>query len=99
MIMRSVTALSIAAMILTMPSARAQTANVADLTCDDLVHASANELIIVGSWLSGYYSAKHNSTIIDAKRLEGNTQKVLEFCKANPNVKAMHAIEQVADAK
>jgi hypothetical protein len=56
-------------------------------------------LIIVGSWLSGYYSAKHNSTIIDAKRLEGNTQKVLEFCKANPNVKAMQAIEQVADAK
>jgi len=93
--MRSISAIAIANLLLIVPCAHAQTADIAKVTCDDLNHASAADLVVIGSWLSGYYNAKRNNTAIDLKELGANTQKVLGFCRTNPTVTAMQAVEQV----
>jgi hypothetical protein len=94
--MRSISAIAIANLLLTVPCAHAQTADIAKVTCDDLNHASAEDLAVIGSWLSGYYNAKRNNTAVNLNELSANTRKVLGFCRLNPTVTAMQAVEQVA---
>jgi len=93
--MRSISAIAIANLLLMIPYAHAQTADMAKVTCDDLTHAYAEDLVVIGSWLSGYYNAKRNNTAVDLKELGANTQKVLQFCRTNPTLTAMQAVEQV----
>jgi acid stress chaperone HdeB len=97
-IMRSISAIAIANLLLMAPCAHAQTADIAKVTCDDLNHASAEDLVVIGSWLSGYYNAKRNNTAVNLKELGANTRKVLQFCRTNPQVTAMQAVEQVTGA-
>ena len=92
--MRSILTLSLFVALLG-TSARAETADMAKITCNELTHAYAGELVVIGSWLSGYYNGKRGNTVIDPKVLSANTQKVLQFCQANPSVTAMQAVEQV----
>jgi len=92
---RSISMLAIALSILPTASARAQTADMAKLTCDELTRLAPDELVVIGAWLSGYYNAKHNNTVVDAKRLKANTQQIMQFCQANPKVTAMQAIEKL----
>ena len=96
--MRSISAIAIAILLLAMPRAHAQTADMSKVTCDDLSHAYVEDLVVIGSWLSGYYNAKRNNTVVNLKELGTNTQKVLQFCRTNPNVTAMQAVEQVTGA-
>jgi hypothetical protein len=97
-VMRSISAIAIANLLLVAPCAHAQTVDIAKVTCDDLNHASAEDLVVIGSWLSGYYNAKRNNTAINLKELGGNTRKVLQFCRTNPQATAMQAVEQVTGA-
>jgi hypothetical protein len=97
-VMRSISAITITNLLLMAPCAHAQTADIAKVTCDDLNHASAEDLVVIGSWLSGYYNAKRNNTAINLSELGANTRKVLQFCRTNPQATAMHAVEQVTGA-
>ncbi|HEY2229145.1 MAG TPA: HdeA/HdeB family chaperone [Xanthobacteraceae bacterium] len=54
------------------------------------------EVVVVGAWLSGYYNAKQNNTVIDSKKFEENTAKVMQHCRTNPQETVMHAIEALA---
>jgi hypothetical protein len=49
--------------------------------------------------LSGYYNAKQNNTVIDSKKIEENTAKVMLHCRTNPQETVMHAIEALSAAK
>jgi len=54
-------------------SAQAQVIfDVSKITCDQYVHAKITTPNLVAAWLSGYYSAKRNNTIIDLGTLEDN---------------------------
>jgi acid stress chaperone HdeB len=97
-VMRSISAIAVASLLLMAPCAHAQTADIAKVTCDDLNHASAEDLVVIGSWLSGYYNAKRNNTAVNLKELGANTRKILQFCRTNPQVTAMQAVEQVTGA-
>jgi hypothetical protein len=96
--MRSIFIIASAMVLVTAPCAHAQTADMAKVTCDDLRHAYLEDLVVIGSWLSGYYNAKRNNTIVDLKQLGLNTQRVLQFCQINPEVPVMQAVDQVASA-
>jgi HdeA/HdeB family len=96
--MRSLFVIAMGVLLPLMPSAHAQTGDMAKLTCSDLSHADVADLVVLGSWLSGYYNAKRNNTVIDPKQLSANTQKVLQFCQTNPQMTAMQAIEQSTGA-
>lgn len=86
---------------LTLPvvSATAQTTDMAKIECDDLSHAYVEDYLVVASWMSGYYNAKHGNTKLDAKKIAGNSKRVAEFCKSNPSMTVMKAIEQLSKAK
>ena len=47
-------------------------------------------------WMSGYYNAAASSDILDFKRLETNTAKVLAYCKKNKSMTLAGAINKVA---
>jgi len=97
--MRSILAVTVAASLLTVASARAQTMDVIDMAaikCSDLNRVYLEQFVVIDAWLSGYYHGKSNKTVLDRRQAAENTQKVVQFCKANPGVTVMQAIDRLA---
>jgi len=93
--MKSILAFAIAASLLAATPARAEKVDMAKIKCDDLAHLYLPQFVVIGAWLSGYYNAKNNRTEVDTEQLTSNTQKVLDFCKSNPDVTVMQAVERL----
>jgi acid stress chaperone HdeB len=76
--------------------AQAQTSiDVAKITCDQYVLYKITDPRNIAIWLSGYHSAKRGDTVIEVQQLEENAKKVTDFCRANPKVRVMEAVEKV----
>jgi hypothetical protein len=73
--------------------------DMAALTCAELSSLYVDEFVVAGAWMSGYYNAKRGNTSVDIKQLGENSKKVLDFCKSNPKMTVMKAIEQLMSAK
>jgi hypothetical protein len=58
-----------------------------------------DEYVVIGAWMSGYYNAKHNNTMIDVRQLAENSWKMVEFCKRNPKMTVMKIIETLIAGK
>ena len=77
------------------PQAQAQVSvDVAKITCrqlffDKLISPNEKSLAL---WLSGYYSAKRNNTVIDLGALAKNVDKVEDYCRMNEEVTVMDAV-------
>jgi hypothetical protein len=95
--MKRVCILSVGLLLLA-NGAQADKADMAKITCDDLTHAYVADLVVIGAWMSGYYNAKRNNTVIDEAELSKNANKVQDFCGANPKATVMEAIEQISKA-
>ena len=91
-------ALAIAASFLTFTTVRAQTIDMGKLACDELGRVYLDQFVFIDAWLSGYYHAKSNKTVVDLKQIAANTRKVLQFCKSNPTVTVMQAIERLKES-
>mgnify|MGYP001073609674 FL=1 len=52
---------------------------------------------LIANWLSGYYHAKRNNSIIDLESFENNVNKLNNYCYDEKNFKVpiMEAIERV----
>jgi|SRR5690242_4850504 hypothetical protein len=98
--MRSISAIALAGSLLpaTFAHAQTQTIDMAELKCGELTRVYLEQFVVIDAWLSGYYHAKSNKTVVDRKLAAENTQKVVKFCKANPTVTVMQAIEQLKAA-
>jgi hypothetical protein len=96
--MKTILALAIATSFLTFTTVRAQTIDMGKLQCDELGRVYFDQFAFVDAWLSGYYHAKSNKTVVDLKQIAANTQKVLQFCKSNPTVTVMQAIERLKES-
>ena len=96
--MKTTLALAIAASFLTFTTVRAQTIDMGKLACDELGRVYLDQFVFIDAWLSGYYHAKSNKTVVDLKQIAANTQKVLQFCKSNPTVTVMQAIERLKES-
>jgi acid stress chaperone HdeB len=80
----------------TAPSALAQvTIDVSKITCDQFTLYKVTSPDNIAIWLSGYYSGKRNSTIVDTQRLAADAKKVTEYCIRNPQTPVMQAVETV----
>jgi acid stress chaperone HdeB len=95
--------LIVAALLLAMlggTGARAQvTIDVAKITCDQLTLYKITDPQNIALWLSGYYSAKRNNTVVDTQQLAANTQKIKQYCMLKPNETVMQAVESVFGAQ
>jgi hypothetical protein len=70
----------------------------ASLRCDDLGRLYLDQFVFIDAWFSGFFHAKSNKTTVDLRQVAANTQKVLQFCKANPTVTVLQAIERLSAA-
>jgi hypothetical protein len=81
------------------PAVRAETFDIADLKCSELVETYLDQFIVIDAWLSGYYHGKSNTTVVNPKQIGENTAKVVQFCKRNPDMTVMKAVERLQSSK
>lgn len=70
--------------------------NMNDIKCGQLLAFSPEGRQFVQYWMSGYYNAAANSSVLDYDRLQKNSAKVLNFCKKNKSKSLPTAIKAVA---
>jgi len=79
--------------------ARAEQTDLAKITCEEITNSFLEDVVVIGAWLSGYYNAKRDNTVVDSKQVAANTAKVMQFCRSSPRETVMHAVELVSQAK
>ena len=101
--MRSILAIAMTASLLTVGAAHAQVfdssspvIDIAEVECSHLNRVHLEQFVVIDAWLSGYYHGKSGKTVLDRRLAAENARKVVQFCKANPTVTVMQAIERVA---
>lgn len=81
--------------------ARAQVSvDVAKITCrqllfDKVISPNTKSIAL---WLSGYYNAKRDNTVLDIGTLAKNTDKVEDYCRMNLDITVMIAVEKALGA-
>jgi len=71
------------------------TLDVAKITCDQFTLYKITDPQNIAIWLSGYYHAKQNSTLVDTQQLTANTKKIRDYCIMRPEETVLHAVESV----
>jgi hypothetical protein len=66
------------------------------ITCRDFLGYSPENQNFVRFWLSGYYNASANSSVLDYDRLQKNSARVTAYCKGNKSATLPTAIKQSA---
>jgi hypothetical protein len=75
---------------------RAQvTVDVSKITCEQLLMEKPVPAKYVVLWLSGYYNAKRNNTIIEPEAMDQNEQKVDFYCNLHRETTVMDAVKNV----
>jgi hypothetical protein len=72
------------ALLAVISSAQAQKLDMSKFSCKDMLESGKDGLIIVWSWLYGYYSADDADPVLDFKVLTDKGTKLAEACKAEP---------------
>ena len=79
--------------------ARAQvTVDMSKITCEQYILFTMGDPKDIAMWLSGYYNAKRNNTIIDTETLAAQKRDLQDFCLRNLTVPVMQAIEKLFHA-
>ena len=78
-------------------SAQAQTMDFSKITCSQFALSKVGNPRTIAAWVSGYYNARQNNTVIDLQNMEANLDKVQFFCQdqKNDKVPLMKAVEQL----
>jgi acid stress chaperone HdeB len=80
--------------------ARAQvTVDVSKITCEQYILFRVADPHDVAMWLSGYYNAKRNNTVLDTQEFRDHAQKVMDYCRLNLKTTVMDAAEKVLGIK
>lgn len=96
--MKSSIAIAALVVLAGVTAARAQmTIDVAKITCreilfDKFISPKTDQLAL---WLSGYYNAKRNNTLVDINAMQKNKDKVEDYCRLNQDVTVMDAVAKV----
>jgi len=76
------------------PMAKAQvTIDVAKITCEQFLLYKVANPDYIAMWISGYYNAKRDNTVIDVEALKAHVEKVKDYCRANMNATVMQAVQ------
>jgi hypothetical protein len=90
-------ALAIATLVMSGDARASEHFDMAELSCGDLARTYGNEFAVIDAWLSGYFHGRLNKTVVNPDMVIANSLKVVSFCKANPNVTVIKAVEQLID--
>jgi acid stress chaperone HdeB len=79
-------------------TARAQvTLDVSKITCDQFTGYKITNPQNIAIWLSGYYSGKRDTTIVETQTLVANAKELRDYCIRNPQTPVMRAVETLFD--
>ena len=96
--MRIVRALAVAvALFAFVPVAHAQRLDLSKTTCKELIESGKDGLIIIWSWLYGYYSDQDADPVIDFDQLTKQGQRLVEYCRDKPTTDIITAAEPIYD--
>jgi hypothetical protein len=85
------------ACILFVPTLQAQTSNVdvGKMTCKEFAALPTERVSAVTTWLDGYYTEEDDPKLIEFDAISASTEKLISFCKQNPNATVLSASESV----
>ena len=96
--MRAIGALAITITLLVGgPAAHAQKIDLSRTTCKELLESGKEGLIIIWSWLYGYYADQDADPVIDFVKLTAQGQRLAGYCKDHPNTDVISAAEPIYD--
>src|SRR5450432_201571 len=72
-------------------TAQAQVVDLSKTSCKEFLESGKDGIMIVWSWLYGYYSDQDADPIIDFAKLTQQGQKLADYCKANPTADIIKA--------
>lgn len=75
--------------------ARAEPLDMAAIDCRELLAMPLARLVLVGSWMSGYFHAEMGSTTIDPDEMDNFGAVLGQYCDENPDSTVMDAIQQL----
>ena len=64
------------------------------ITCKDFLGYNSADQVFVQYWMSGYFNAAANSDVLDLKRLQNNTARVMAYCRKNKSDTLSTAIQK-----
>ena len=82
--------------VATLPSAAQIKLDMNRITCGNWLAYSPEERDFVRFWMSGYYNAAANSSVLDYDRLQKNSAKVEAYCKSHKSSTLPTAIKNSA---
>jgi hypothetical protein len=86
-----------ATMLLCAPMAQAQKVDLAKTSCKEFVESGKDGIMIIWSWLYGYYTDEKAEPIVDFDVLVKRGQELAEYCKAHPDVDVVRAAQPIYD--
>ena len=79
------------------PSSAQVNLNMNNITCGQWLGFDPEGQQLVQYWMSGYYNAAANSSLLNYDRVQKNSAKVLAFCKKNKSKTLPTAINAAAN--
>ena len=64
------------------------------ITCKQLLDSNAERQALIGSWLSGYFSASKNLNVLDTRYVARNTKVVGNYCRTHKSDTVMNAMQK-----
>jgi acid stress chaperone HdeB len=64
------------------------------ITCQQLLASDAERQALVGSWMSGYFSASKNLDTLDFRYVDRNRRVVGNYCKTHKSETVMSAMQK-----
>jgi acid stress chaperone HdeB len=84
-----------ALMLACAPAAKAQAVlDLSLITCQQLLASDTERQALIGSWMSGYFSASKNLETLDFRYLERNRRVILNYCKTHKSETVMSAMQK-----
>jgi acid stress chaperone HdeB len=64
------------------------------ITCKQLLDSDPDRQALIGSWMSGYFSASKNLYMLDFRYVERNGKVVRDYCKTHKSDTVMNAMQK-----
>ncbi len=90
--------LGLSLLVAVVPAPAQVSVDVAKISCDQFLFYKVTDPQKIVIWLSGYYQAKAESTIVDTQALNDNGEKLKDYCRLNPKLPVLQAAETLFGA-
>ena len=75
--------------------AQAQTVNLSKTSCKELLSSGKDGLVIIWSWLYGYYADQDADPVVDFGKLTAKGQALAEACARTPDKDVISVAEDI----